>query len=108
MKPIYLLMVSAMLSACDSTEYDYVTTAEPVKTNLVTRIGMCTPQHVAWDRTVPSKCTVLLDDGTIMVLQAPVMEGMRVITCPDKTNNIDNRRCVYWYGARPRVAIEKF
>lgn len=93
--------VSVFLAACDDNEY--INEAEPIKTLYVKEVGNCTPQQTTWDRTVRSECAALMSDGSVQVIRAPVMVGMKRITCPPKTNNIDNSRCVYWNGARPKV-----
>lgn len=100
---VLLIALVAVLTACDMTPTVEITEAEPIATRTIVQVGMCTAQQAQWDRTVPSRCAVRLDDGTAQVVKGPVIEGMKLITCPERTNNIDNQRCVYWAGARPRV-----
>lgn len=90
-------------SMWDAGDYTYIDEAQPLKKQRIVEVGSCTPQQVAWDRTIRSQCAVKMDDGTVKIVPGPVMVGLQLITCPEKTNNIDNERCVYWAGSRPKV-----
>lgn len=98
MKRVVYLALSLLLVGCEQEQE--ITEAPPLLTQTVVEVGACTPQQVAWDRTVRSECAVKMDNGAVKVLPAPITVGMKFITCPERTNNIDNERCVIWYGAR--------
>lgn len=98
MKHITCLVLAFLLVGCEN-EHEITETA-PLWEQHVVEVGACTPQVVAWDRTVSSRCVVKMNDGEVKTVLAPVMVGSRFITCPERTNNIDNQRCVIWYGAR--------
>lgn len=89
--------------AMNLPQYDYIEEAKPLKVNKIVEIGDCTAPVSNWSVVKHGKCAVELDNGEIEILEPPVMVGMNIITCPEFTNNIDNKRCVYWLAHRPKI-----
>lgn len=101
MKKLFFSLLAAALIGCDD-DPELVSEAPPLTVLKVVEVGQCTVPQESWAAIVPSICAVRMSDDSVKQVPAPVMVGQQFITCPEQSNNINNERCVLWYGARKR------
>lgn len=95
----FLALSALFLVGCDQVPSERPSPfVDPIEVVTVTKIGQCTEDKSNWASSHPSRCAVMLSNGQVETLYAPVMVGQKITICPADTHYIKEHNKCRHYG----------